>query len=170
MVDIYELEVLAIAGADVTLRVRCSKGTYIRTLCADVGEALGVGGHLRSLQRTRVGPLAVEQALTLEEIGARVVAGRLAEDLLTLDDALATVPAIVVDERTAERVRHGAAIQAGTSRWATAQHGTPTAVRVKNAAGQLLAVGKIAAGPVGNDAVPGVAIEKVLVDVKAVSR
>ncbi|MGH7261555.1 MAG: tRNA pseudouridine(55) synthase TruB [Nitrospiraceae bacterium] len=169
-VEIYELEVLAIAGADVTLRVRCSKGTYVRTLCADVGDALGVGGHLRSLQRTRVGPLAVEQALTLEEIGARVVAGRLAEDLLTLDGALATVPAIVVDERTAERVRHGAAIPAGASRWATAHHGTPTAVRVKNAAGQLLAVGKIAAGPVGNDAVPGVAIEKVLVDVEAVSR
>ncbi len=170
-VEIYELEVLGIAGADVTLRVRCSKGTYVRTLCADIGGVLGVGGHLRSLQRTRVGPLAVEQALTLEAIGARVVAGRLAEDLLTLDEALAAVPAIVVDERTAERVRHGAAIPAGAGRWlASAGQEAPTVVRVKDTAGRLLAVGKISAGPAGSDAVPGVAIEKVLVDVDAVSR
>ena len=43
-----QLEVLAIDGCDVTFRVVCSKGTYMRTLCADIGAALGVGGHLRA--------------------------------------------------------------------------------------------------------------------------
>src|SRR6185295_9364390 len=63
-VVIHELDVLEVAGRDVTMRVRCSKGTYIRTLCADIGHALGVGGHLRTLERTRVGPLTLDRALT----------------------------------------------------------------------------------------------------------
>ena len=96
-VEIYELDVLDIAGPDVTLRVRCSKGTYVRTLCADIGGALGVGGHLLSLQRTRVGSLTVERALTPDEIGARAQTGRLTDDLLPLDAALDMMPVVLVD-------------------------------------------------------------------------
>ena len=169
-VEIYELDVLEIAGPDVTLRVRCSKGTYVRTLCADLGEALGVGGHLLSLQRTRVGPLTVERALTPDEIGARAQTGRLTDDLLPLDAALGMLPAVVVDERTAGRVRHGAAVPAGAGRWEEARHGTPSVVRVKDPAGRLLAVGKVTGGSAEGDAVPDVAIVKVLVDADTVSR
>ncbi len=169
-IEIHELDVLGIAGPDVTMRVRCSKGTYVRTLCADIGETLGVGGHLLSLERTRVGPLAIGHALTLDEIGARLLSGRLADDLLPLDAALETLPAVVVDERTAERVRHGAAVPAGAGRWAAGHHGTSALVRVKDAAGRLLAVGKMSAESTGRGAVPGVAIEKVLVDADTVSR
>jgi len=169
-VEIYELDVLAIAGPDVTLRVRCSKGTYVRTLCADIGEALGVGGHLLSLQRTRVGPLTVERALTPDEIGARAQSGRLTDDLLPLDAALDMMPVVLVDERTAGRVRHGAAIPAGAGRWASSHRGTPAVVRVKDVAGCLLAVGKMSAEPVEGDTVPGVAIEKVLVDADTVTK
>lgn len=169
-VDIHELDVLGIADTDVTLRVRCSKGTYVRTLCTDIGEALGVGGHLWSLERTRVGPLVVEKGLTVDEIGARMLSGRLADDLLPLDAALDMLPAVVVDERTAERVRHGAAIPSGAGRWAAVPHGMPAVVRVKDAAGRLLAVGKITAESAGSDTVPGVAIDKVLVDADTVSR
>ena len=169
-IEIHELDVLGITGPDVTMRVRCSKGTYVRTLCADIGETLGVGGHLLSLERTRVGSLAIGQALTLDEIGARSLSGRLADDLLPLDAALETLPAVVVDERTAARVRHGAAIPSGAGRWAAVPRGTPVLVRVKDAAGRLLAVGKMSAEATGCDAVPGVAIEKVLVDAETVSR
>jgi len=163
-VEIHELEVLAIAGADVTLRVRCSKGTYVRTLCADIGEAVGVGGHLLSLERTRVGPLVLEQALTLDDIAARLLSGRLADDLLPLDAALGMLPAVVVDGRTAERVRHGAAIQAGAGRWMI-QPGQGAVVRIKDETGRLLALGKT-----GGDGTPAVTIEKVLVDADTVSR
>jgi tRNA pseudouridine55 synthase len=169
-VEIHELDVLGIAGSDITLRVRCSKGTYVRTLCADIGEALGVGGHLLSLQRTRVGPLTVERALTPDEVGARARVERLADDVLSLDAALEMLPAVIVDGPTAERVRHGAAVSAGVGRWASAHHGTATVVRVKDAAGRLLAVGNLSGGPAGNDAVPGIAIDKVLVDVSTISR
>jgi tRNA pseudouridine55 synthase len=169
-VEIHELDVLGIAGPDITLRVRCSKGTYVRTLCADIGEALGVGGHLLSLQRTRVGPLTIERALTLDEVGARALTGRLADDVLSLDAALEMMPAVIVDGPTVERVRHGAAVPAGVGRWVSAHHGTATVVRVQDAAGRLLAVGNLSVGSAEGDAVPGIAIDKVLVDVDAVSR
>jgi tRNA pseudouridine55 synthase len=169
-VEIHELDVLGIDGPDITLRVRCSKGTYVRTLCADIGEALGVGGHLLSLQRTRVGPLTIERALTLDEVGARALTGRLTDDVLSLDAALEMMPAVIVDGPTVERVRHGAAVPAGVGRWVSAHHGTATVVRVQDAAGRLLAVGNLSVGPAEGDAVPGIAIDKVLVDVDAVSR
>lgn len=172
-VEVHEIDVLAIAGPDVTLRVRCSKGTYVRTLCADIGEALGVGGHLWSLERTRVGPLAVDRALTLDEVGARMLAGRLSDNLLSLDAALGMMPAVVVDGPTAGRVRHGAAVPAGAARWAPGPHGTPAVVRVKDTAGRLLAVGTVPIGPGGSaegDAVPEVKIEKVLVDAETVGQ
>mgnify|MGYP003343628451 CR=1 FL=1 len=169
-IEIHALDVLAINGADVVLNVRCSKGTYVRTLCADIGETLGVGGHLLSLERTRVGPLAVAQALTIEEIGAQVLSGRIGDALLTLDAALEMLPAVVVDERTAGRVRHGVAVPAGASRWVAEPRNEPTAVRVKDEAGCLLAIGALAPGSAGGNVVPGIAIDKVLVDVETVSR
>ena len=169
-VEIRELDVLEITGPDVTLRVRCSKGTYVRTLCADIGAALGVGGHLLTLERTRVGPLTVKQALTLDEMSARALTGHLADDVLPLDAALGMIPAVTVDEQTAGRVRHGGAVPAGVGRWTSDRHDMPVMVRVKDAAGCLLAVGKISAGSTARDTVPGVAIEKVLVDVDTVSR
>jgi tRNA pseudouridine55 synthase len=87
-VVIHTLEVLAIQGRDVTLRIACSKGTYVRTLCADMGEVLGVGGHMLALERRRVGPLLIEQALTIDEVVTRHALGRLGDDLLSLDRAL----------------------------------------------------------------------------------
>lgn len=168
-IEIHALDVLAIAGPAVTLRVRCSKGTYVRTLCADIGAALGVGGHLLSLERTRVGPLAVEQALTIEALAAHALAGQLADDLLTLDGALAMLPAVIVDARTAERVRHGVAVPAGAGRWEVQSQGA-RAVRVQDTAGQLLAIGALVPGSAGANVAPSVTIEKVLVDVETVSR
>ncbi|OGW97912.1 MAG: hypothetical protein A3K11_01405 [Nitrospirae bacterium RIFCSPLOWO2_12_FULL_63_8] len=67
-------------------------------------------------------------------------------------------------------MRHGAAIPAGVGRWASDHRGTPAVVRVKDVAGCLLAVGKVSAEPAEGDTVPGVAIEKVLVDADTVSR
>ncbi len=106
-VTIHELEVLTIEGCDVSLRVACSKGTYIRTLCADIGAALGVGGHLRALERTRVGPLTVDRAFTIDVVIARHALGRLADEIWSLDQILGALPAFVVDDQTADRVRHG---------------------------------------------------------------
>ena len=68
-VTIYTLEVLEQAGeADYLLRVRCSKGTYVRTLCHDIGQALGCGGCMSSLRRTMAAGITLEQSVTLEQV------------------------------------------------------------------------------------------------------
>lgn len=146
-VSVHAIEVLGIAGRDVSLRVCCAKGTYVRTLCADIGEALGVGGHLLALERRRVGPLTIERALTIEDIRARLLLGKLSEDLLPLDQALAWLPALEVDETTAVRVLHGVPVPlrairaAGDSLEGLA--GRP--VRLKDRTGRLLALGRVPA-------------------------
>jgi len=66
-VTIKTLEVLDLHLPDVELEIACSKGTYIRALCADIGNALGCGGHLAQLRRIRVGPYSTDQAISLKE-------------------------------------------------------------------------------------------------------
>jgi tRNA pseudouridine55 synthase len=66
-VTVSRLEVLERRGADLDVRVDCSSGTYVRALARDLGEALGVGGHLTALRRTRVGPFDLDRARTLQQ-------------------------------------------------------------------------------------------------------
>ncbi len=67
-VTIHELQVLGLHLPDVELEITCSKGTYIRTLCADLGSALNCGGHLHWLRRTRVGSFSIDQAAPFDEV------------------------------------------------------------------------------------------------------
>jgi tRNA pseudouridine55 synthase len=160
---IHTLEVLAIQGRDVTLRIVCSKGTYVRTLCADIGEALGVGGHMLALERTRVGPLTIGHALTVDEVVTRHALGRFGDDLLSLDLALERFAIAVVDKQTADRVGHGAPVPAAKIlRWEGAAHSEriPNApVRIHDTDGRLVAIGKCP--ETSGDALK---VEKVLID------
>jgi tRNA pseudouridine55 synthase len=151
---IHELEVTAVDGRDVGLRIVCSKGTYIRTLCADMGQALGVGGHLLSLERTRVGSLAIEQGLTVEQFAAHVTVGSVDAVLLTLDQVLAQLPLVTVTAEQAVRVLHGAPVGG--------PHDLPptlSPIRVKDERGRLLAIGAYDGQGRG-----AIRIDKVLVD------
>lgn len=139
-VTIHKLEVVAVNGRDVTLRVVCSKGTYVRTLCADIGQSLGVGGHLYELERRRVGPLSIDQALTIDQIAGHLAMGTLQHHFLSLDHLLSQLPAVVVNAEQAQRVVHGNPVSpAGINQLPTSSH--PVFVRLKNEAGQLLAIG-----------------------------
>ena len=145
---IHQLEVRAIQGRDVELQVVCSKGTYIRTLCADIGQALGVGGHLLALERRRVGPLSIEQALTIDEIARCQSRGTLQRHLISLDQLLAQLPALVVTDEQAQHVLHGAPVSPiGIARLPSSPF--PLSVRLKNEAGHLLAIGTHDARNVG---------------------
>lgn len=170
-VTVFRLEVVSIQLPDVMLRVVCSKGTYIRTLCADIGEKLGVGGHVATLIRERVGPLMVEQALTVDEVESRLAQGTLAGSMLTLDEALAGLPVCIIGEETTRRVVHGMPVPtAAVVSW----QGLPTihseasgrAIRIKDSAGRLLAVGTMPAGLDDQTRLAGelsIALSKVLV-------
>jgi tRNA pseudouridine55 synthase len=145
-VVIHQLDVLGIDGQNVTLRVVCSKGTYIRTLCADIGKALGVGGHLRALERTRVGPLMLDRALTVDEIIRRHSLGDLTAYIWSLDEVLRNLPALVVDSRAADRVCHGAPVAWSnvlSSKDGLAQLEAGMPVRIHDGSGRLLAVGRL---------------------------
>ena len=104
--EIRTLEVLGFAPPLVELRVRCSKGTYIRALAEDIGGALGSGAHLAALRRTAAGGFRVEQALTLDELGP---AAR--ERLLPLASLLAGFPATQLDAASEARLRNGLPLQ-----------------------------------------------------------
>ncbi|MGB7158240.1 MAG: hypothetical protein WBD40_09260, partial [Tepidisphaeraceae bacterium] len=69
-VHVHGIELLDYAWPLVTLRIDCGRGTYIRSIARDLGEALGVGGYLTALRRTRIGPFAESDAVTIERLEA----------------------------------------------------------------------------------------------------
>jgi tRNA pseudouridine55 synthase len=107
VMQIYELRILKIAQPEVHFEVICSAGTYVRTLCADIGRKLGCGGHLKSLRRLQSSGFGIETALTLETLKERVNAGRLGESIVSMEAALTEIPAVIADQRVIENLLHG---------------------------------------------------------------
>jgi len=105
-VTVHAIDCLGFAGGLLTLRVACSKGTYIRVLAADIGQALGCGAHLTALRRTRVGDLDLAGAVTLAELEALDEAER-PGCLQPVDALLRNLPVVSVAGEAAERFRHG---------------------------------------------------------------
>jgi tRNA pseudouridine55 synthase len=109
-VTIHRLELLSFQGHEAVIDVDCSKGTYIRTLAADLGEVLGCGAHLTALRRTRIGKLDVANAITLEAVEALAADCR-DETLSPVDMLLAEVPVVRVNAAESERIKHGQGIR-----------------------------------------------------------
>lgn len=124
--------------AEVDLTVRCSSGTYIRTLCADIGEALGCGGMMSKLERTRVGRFTIDQAVTVHDLEQARIEDRLAGCVSPMSDALDDMPAVRVDSEGQSRILHGMPVAA------TDGLAADTTVRILTADGDLLAIGAIA--------------------------
>ncbi len=118
-VTIHELELVARRGDSLRLRVRCSKGTYVRQLAVDLGLALGTVAHLAALRRTAVGRFRIEQSVALEDLEAL---GEQAPQawLLPAESLLEELPRLDLDEVQASRFLNGQAIAldaaAGTCR------------------------------------------------------
>ncbi len=110
-VTIHSLDLRSFEGDHIEFDVDCSKGTYVRTLAEDVGEVLGCGGHLTALRRTRIGSLHLEEAFTLDALGAMTPETR--EALLQPADALLTsLPRLDLDADATQRFSHGQAVPA----------------------------------------------------------
>lgn len=149
-VQIHELRVEEVALPEVTFFIRCGKGTYVRSVARDLGERLGVGGHLSALRRLRVGRFTVEQATPLvHEEGGKHGIDRFdgPPRLFTPAQALAHLPAVQVPREIADRVRNGqlAAVAEAAARldgdpgWGSDRGGEVHAV-VLDEAGDLAAV------------------------------
>jgi tRNA pseudouridine55 synthase len=105
-VTIHVLEMIACALPDVTFRVTCSKGTYVRTLAEDIGEALGCGAHLVMLRRTGVGALTLANSVTLDALSDAQPSERDGW-LQPVDALLSTFPSVQLDEDATRRFLHG---------------------------------------------------------------
>ena len=114
-VTIHALELLGWpdAGEDFTLRVVCSKGTYVRTLCHDIGRALGCGGCMSSLRRVKAAGFTLADSVTLEAVQEAVNRGEGESFLLPVDAYFAGLPMLVLKNAGAEKkIRNGAALAA----------------------------------------------------------
>ena len=111
-VEIKELELIGQIPGDslFTIRVVSSAGTYIRTLAEDIGKKLGIGAHLQSLRRTRVGNCMLSQAVTLAQLAEISIAGKLPDVLTSMAKSL-LLPAVQITETEKGLVQHGRAVQ-----------------------------------------------------------
>ena len=106
-VTIRELELLEFDGTRTRIRVRCSTGTYLRSIAHDLGQRLQCGAFLEDLRRTAAGEFSEKDARTFEELEALASAGRLSEALIPSSDVLAEFPNAKVDALTAGQIRQG---------------------------------------------------------------
>jgi tRNA pseudouridine55 synthase len=106
-ITVHSFQILSVALPEMTIRIRCSSGTYVRRLASDLGKALGMGGHLRSLRRIRSGPFDVGEALSSAEIGDRVHGPSLSKRVIPMREAIPHMGEIIVSTKTAEKVRQG---------------------------------------------------------------
>ena len=112
-VTFYEIEIIKCELPYVTIRVLCSKGTYIRTLCHDIGQKLGCGAAMTELERTRSGQFTKENAYTLAEIERLRDAGSLDEIVMPVDTVFMNLPAFVVSGELEKKILNGNLIRAG---------------------------------------------------------
>lgn len=106
-ITIHELTLIEKTDDTITLDIRCSKGTYIRTLAQDIGEALGFGAHLSMLRRTQVEPFDCEKLYTIEDIEKLANENKLESTLLPIDSALTLYPSLVLSDEEAIRIQNG---------------------------------------------------------------
>lgn len=149
VVTIHNLEITGFDPPFLEIKVACSKGTYIRTLCSDIGDALGVGAHMRGLKRTRIGAFRIEDSITLEELGDQAVkalnalnasdGGRILSPSITdIDTALGYMEEIIVTGKEFVGAWNGVPF----SRQDLAQSGLEF-VRLKDPGRNLFAIGRV---------------------------
>lgn len=150
-VTVYELEAVRQAdGAllrcsqastcDLTLRVKCSAGTYVRVLAESLGERLGVGAHLASLRRTRAGEFRVEDSLTISGLEAEAEKGAAANLLVSMKAALSRLRFVHLTAEEARRARHGMSLKIRNEERSQFRDTEP--LGLSDEGGNLVAVGR----------------------------
>jgi tRNA pseudouridine55 synthase len=149
-VTIYELEVVPVDGSllrhnedgtsDLSIRVICSAGTYIRTLAEAIGERLGTRAHLAALCRTRAGDFKIDAAMSLDNLKTKMEgAGEATDFILPMDAALSGLPFVHLTADEARKALHGIALRIGDGTEVEWQANEPVGMRDSH--GHLIAVG-----------------------------
>jgi len=140
-VIIHDIQLISYDDPWIKISVRCSKGVYIRSLCADLGEAWGCGAHLANLVRTRSGRFRIEEGATLDRL-SNYNPEELNAALVPIDNALDDMPAITVNESDSIRILHGNRIEKTAN--AIGEEGLM--VRIHDEAGRFLAIARKGSG------------------------
>jgi len=148
-ITIFSIDLTAYEDPLVSLTVRCSKGVYIRTLCAEIGDALGMGAHLSGLERSRSGRFGIDCSITLEQLQTMMMDGTIEKAFTTIDDALVAFPSVPISETESARVMHGSAITCPPS----IANLNSERVRLHSPAGRLLGLARIVSGVLKPDLV-----------------
>lgn len=138
-VQVYELALLAVEGADIRVRAFCSAGTYLRAIAHELGVAAGSGAHLLELRRTESGDFSLDKARTLERLEELSAAGRLEEALIPAAQLLPEFPSEFVDEITEGHIRQGRDFSVSPFRVQKGAH----YVKAVSRAGELVAIGEV---------------------------
>lgn len=122
LINVYNLDLLEWAPPEVVVDVKCSSGTYVRSLANDIGEALGIGAHLVGLRRTSSGQFTLRDSISLRRLREAFDTGTWAQHLIPAAEALSDWYTIELDEELLEKVRNGHRIPAeeGRTGWARA--------------------------------------------------
>lgn len=148
---IKELEILQISGRDVLFRVECDAGTYVRTLCVDVGDVLGCGASMTELRRSRSGRMTEDRAYTLQEIRDAYVFwqqyghGEYLRDMIIPMEALVEpLPKVVVKATAVDAVCHGASLSVRGVHMLDSDIRKNALVAMMTARGELIGLGRMA--------------------------
>lgn len=155
-VNIHHIKLLNINLPFVSIETVCSKGTYIRTLCDDIGKKLGIGAHLFKLERTAIGPFNIRDSLSIEDLvdiahqrGINPVRKKapleLSNGVYTMDTALSWMPELKIKESLIKGVKNGAPIKINHYPDLHDDLKTAIGIRIKSPDGELLAIGSFSA-------------------------
>jgi tRNA pseudouridine55 synthase len=139
-IEIFKIDIIEINGDKILFDVLCSKGTYIRTLCSDIGEKLLCGGHMSFLLRLRSGEYDLLSSLTLEEISDSFRDGSLKDKILKTDTAFSSFDSISLEADDEKRLCNGVAVKLGAEVTISERNGL---VKVYNNFGSFIALGSL---------------------------
>jgi len=139
-INIHHIELMNMDLPYVTFKTRCSKGTYIRTLCHDIGQKLKVGAHLTELERTAIGPMRIEGSLTFDELKSVSEGEPAGKGFYSMYEALSWMPEFKISEHMLRAVVHGNPIQLNSLEHVKDIE-TSAGIRIISPYGDLLAIG-----------------------------
>ncbi len=143
-ITIKEIRTERVELPEAEMTVRCSRGTYIRTLCSDIGDQLGCGGCMKQLLRTQAGPFTIKDSRRIDEIASLCREGRLHEILQKTDSVFPQMDAVTLTEKAEKLVRNGNplsdALMNSCARRKVAEHEETHQVRLYDSDGTFLAI------------------------------
>jgi tRNA pseudouridine55 synthase len=139
-INIFSIEFLGKEGNEVSFRAHCSSGTYIRTLCHDIGNNLGCGGHMGQLVREQVGSFRIENSISLEDLKTAHANATVTERLHAMDGALDFLPEIKISKNQIQSIVNGISLSRSSVESYPEEFKPGMNIRVTNGNSRLIAI------------------------------